>query len=876
MPDGGFRNESILLTKVGPPPVRSVIHRARLYERLDSGAMHKLTVISAPAGYGKTTLVSSWLSNRSLDYCWVNLDQLDSSVQRLATYLGVALDRLEQRDNTLGSNQWGAFLNALAARPRDTIVVLDDYHLAESAEINDIVMSLLNNLPPAAHLVIITRIDPTLRLAKLRGQAELVEIRESNLAFTLDECKAFLAEASELPLTIEQVESLWHTTEGWIAGLQMLASSLKDSTDPSSLIGGLGARQRHVREYLVEEVLTRLDPRTLEFLERCSILERLSADLCEAVTGFSDSRDVLSSIDRQNLFVSPLDDEGRWFRLHHLFSEVLLARLQDDHPDELPSLHRKASEWFDAHHHPLEAINHLVASGDVGASAELIDRHSEWLFKQGELMTAKRWINSLPVEVCVGHPLIMLLRAWTAILEGRPLGEIERDLDSIGSGTCEAWVLSVRSYLAGFQGKDHEALRLSRRAAQIAGEPDSFMNGFAKSRLAAARLASGKVSEAIDLMESAADESLETGNLLVAVVAIVHKGEALVQRGDLGVGEQAYQRALDLAAHQDGSRRWFAGWGLLGLGEVSRLRGDIEDALELFREGMKISSNWLDLHAFYTSLGFAHALLALGRETEALKALKSAEQLARRSATPLYYARLVDAHRALILLRCGRLQEARTRLKEPSSRGRPGADYSYVEALVSDLEILARARLAMLEGNVSRCIDLAGPVAFQAQGQERRLNALYADLLLVQAHWKAEEIDEATLILERALAYAAESAIVQPFVDEGPELARILYHVRTLGIDHPFLGKLLAAFPLEQQSTAAAETQPYSAEPMSTQEIKVLTLISQGMSNKEVAAKLNLSVRTVKWYASNIYVKLNVSSRTQAIAKARQLEILPG
>jgi LuxR family maltose regulon positive regulatory protein len=874
--ESGLAGESILYTKIGPPPVGSVVQRARLYERLDNGAARKLTIISAPPGYGKTTLVSSWLSERSLDCCWVNLDQLDRSAHRVATYLGAALDRLEQRDNPSGSNRWGAFLNALATRQRNTMVVLDDYQLAESAEVNDLVMLLVEHLPATAHLILTTRADPALRLAKLRGQAQLVEIRESDLAFTVDEIKAFIAKMGGIPLGTEQLQTLSQTTEGWIAGLQILAASLKDSADPSRLVEELIGRQRYLRDYLAEEVLARLDSVTLEFLERCSILERLCADLCDAVTARADSQELLFAIDRQNLFVSPLDKEHRWFRLHHLFAEVLTARLQDDHAEELPALHGRASEWFAANNYPAEAINHRVASGDAVASAELIDRHGEWLMKRGELMTAKRWINSLPKEVCARYPLIVLLRAWAEIMEGRPLEEIKQELDSIGgSEAYEAQMLSLRSYLAVLQGKNHEALRLSKQAARTPGEPDSFVGGFAKSRLAAARLACGKVNEAIDLLESAADESLQAGNLLVAVTALVHKAWALVRRGDLGGGEQSYQRAVDLAAQSEGRRRWFVGWALLGLGEISRLRGDIEGALELFREGMETSSNWNDLYAFSTSLGFLHALLARGQKGEALEALRTAEKLARKSATPLYFARLVEAHRTLVLLRCGRLQEIRTRWKAPAPRGRAETDGSYIEQLVSDLEALAWARLALLQGDARRCIALSLPVARAARDQERGVNALSADLLLVQAHWREAEIGKATAVLERALAFAADRGIVQPFADEGPEMARILYRARTLGVDNSFIGKLLAVFPLDQQSTAAAETQPHSVEPLTARELKVLTLVSQGLSNKEVAAKLYLGVRTVKWYVSNIYAKLDVSSRTQAMAKARRLGILP-
>ena len=236
MTNGGLGSESILQTKIVRPPVRNIVHRTRLYEQLDNGASRKLTIVSAPAGYGKTTLVASWLGERSLDCCWVNLGGLDSSAQRVAMYLEAALDRLEKRKGGTGSNRWVSFLNALTARQRQTIVVLDDYHLAESAEVNDLVMLLLEHLPPAAHLVIITRVDPGLRLAKLRGQAELVEVRQSDLALTVEEIRAFLTEANGVALTKEVVQSLSLVTEGWVAGLQILTSSFKGSADPSRLI----------------------------------------------------------------------------------------------------------------------------------------------------------------------------------------------------------------------------------------------------------------------------------------------------------------------------------------------------------------------------------------------------------------------------------------------------------------------------------------------------------------------------------------------------------------------------------------------------------------------------------------------------------------
>ena len=875
VPDNGFGDDPIIESSILRPPLKGVVHRPRLYARLDGGAARKLTVISAPAGYGKTTLVSAWLAQRLPDCCWVSLGPLDGSARRMTTYLEAALDRLEHRERSQESNRWVALLNSLAERQRDTVVVLDDYQLAASAEVNDLVMRLLESLPPRVHAVIITRTDPALHLSKLRGQGELVEIRESDLAFTLEECNAFLTAVSGTSLGNREKESLWHTTEGWIAGLQILASSLKDRADSPPFAGEPSGGRRHLRDYIVEEVLDSLDSTTLEFLERCSILERLSAGLCDAVTGRTDSREMLAEIDRRNLFISPLDEDCRWYRLHHFFAEVLLARFKNDHAEDLPAFHRKASDWFDNHQQPMEAIDHMVGSGDAGAAAQLIDRHANWLMKQGEVMAAKPWVDSLPPEVCANYPALVVLRAWAWLVDGRPLEEIQRQLNAIGDIEAhKVLVMSLRAYLLGLQGDPEQALALSEQALKMTGEQDLFVRGHARFRVAVARLASGYVSEAIALLETAADESVQAGNLPVAVAALDHKAWAMVERGELESGEEAFRRALDLATRRDGSRPGYAAWALIGLGETGRLRGDIDGALALFREGMETAANWLYLDNFYISLGYVHALLAQGRETEALEALESADQFARRAAVPFYFTRLVEAHRSLVMLRRGRLKDARAHLTEPSP-SRPGEYESQTEGLVADLEILARARLALMEGDARHCIDLALPLAHRARDQERRLHALHADLLLVQAYWQADEIDEAVSVLERGLSFAAGPGIVQPFVDEGPALARILSRARSLGLNLPFIGKLLAAFPVEQPSTAAAKTQHRTVEPLGAREVTVLTLLSQGLSNKEVAAEIHLSVRTVRWYASTIYAKLGVSSRTQAIAKARQLEILP-
>ena len=385
------------------------------------------------------------------------------------------------------------------------------------------------------------------------------------------------------------MQSLFLATEGWVAGLQILTSSLRDGADPSRLIGELGGRQRYLRDYLIEEVLARLDPPTLEFLERCSILEQLSADLCNAVTGRTDSREVLSAMDRQNLFVSPQDEEHRWFRLHHIFAEVLSARLQDDHAEELPVLHRKASEWFVAHNQPVEAINHRLASGDTDAAAELINVRAEWLMKQGELMVAKKWIGSLPEEICVRYPVIMFLRAWAGIENGRPLGRIERELDSIGGNRSVRGPGIVPAQL-------HRGTSRQRRAGSAAireGQPNRSTNGTCLSMGMRSSGWQWHGSPRGRPVRGSTCWSRRPKNLCRPGACWWRRRLSPIRRGPWSNAARSTAESrrisepLTLWSSPAAPAGGYVAWALIGLGEIDRLRGNIDGALELFREGME-------------------------------------------------------------------------------------------------------------------------------------------------------------------------------------------------------------------------------------------------------------------------------------------------
>lgn len=910
---------AIIATKITRPPQRNVIHRERLYRVLDRGTERKLTIVSAPAGYGKTTLVASWLVDRGLDHLWLSLDRLDESASQIIGYLDALLD-VPGPDERKSSANVAAILNRLADRDRDLVVVFDDYHLADTPEIRDILGIILERLPPKVHLVLIARAEPRLKLAKYRGQGELLELREQELRFTFEEADSFLGGLSRLKLRRTELESLVRTTEGWIAGLRMVAAALKDQEQPSLYIQNLSAKNRYLLDYLVEEVLSGLDEGTTEFLLRCSFLDRLQADLCRAVTGRADAQEVLEYLDRNNLFVIPLDDERCWYRLHHLFQDLLRSRLSEARPAELRGLRESAAAWFESRELYVDAIDQLVAAGLTDRAVALMEREAERLMLRGELKAVMRWVSVLPEEAGAGVPFFTFVRAWMALTAGRPTEEIERTMKDLEDGPHADLALCIKAYIAIVKGRGAEALAYSEAAVGSITEPSAFVTGIAALSAALARLGAGDDQEASAALERTAEDSIKSGNLLVAVMALSYRAKIHLDRGELPEAEALYQRAVDLAADEAGRRKWFAGTSLIGLAEVARLRGDASGAVGAYQEGEDILAGWLDFSAVEGELGLARALASLGEYDEAEEALDYADILARNFAATESDDRLVGAYRALLALRraedCARRMprsgtgEGASAARDEAPRGgadRPAATQESIPSRTSSgllaaerlqpdrsepasgrggepygtelraraLWILVAARRAMAAGDCAGCAAEAEAVAEGAAGRGYALLALEAELLELRALRRMERMDEVLDLLERVLAFMERSGIVQSAVDEGPELARILYEARTLGLKSPCIGTLLAAFPLEEGCIAAAALPAACADQrLGARELEVLALFERGLSNKEVAARLNISVRTVKWYSSTIYAKLEVKSRTQALAKARLLGVL--
>ena len=888
-------NECIIKTKILRPPLRGIIHRNRLYRDLDRGAECKVTLISAPAGYGKTTLMAAWIAETPRAYCWLSLDKFDDSAGRFLHYLKAALLEAGIIDASIGAEaNLPEIINQITVFDGDTFIVLDDYHLADSPEIHDITGQLIDRLPEDCHLIIVSRSDPLLRLAKLRGQGEITEIRAQDLQFTEKEVEVFLRSVLGDSFDKKEITALTRHTEGWIAGLQMIATSLRGSADVSFFIRKLTGHERMLTDYLIEEVFDQLQSDIQDFLLECSILDRFSAELCDAVRGGTDSAEYLDSIDRGNLFITALDEERRWYRLHYLFSEMLKHRISQKNPEKVSSLHSAAAGWFYSQGQFREAIDHTLAAEEYHNAISLLEKHCDWFLMKGEIKPVLGWVSLIPEALVDENPYIGAFHAWSALVSGQPIKLVMRKLEVLSRKRQESIVQCLHAYIAVVRGNASKALQLSRMARSSIPESHKFLKGFTLLTEALATPSPGSSLPDIESLEDAFESSLESGNLLVGVLALAYQGQVFLSRGNLSLAEERFQRAIGLAVEKDGKKIPISGAGLLGIGEVNRLRGNVDTAIQCFQDGIQAYGGWFEPASIEGYVGLAFSLFSKGCGEESERAIVEATRLARQFDATERDDRFVALQKLkLVMLNQAGTTSVDTVLSDniPTIR----ANQSCSDVQLTILETLVLARHKLHEGCPDECIELAAKAEKAALSADHQLLVLDTQLLLTRAYWRNDEPSRAFEILEKAIGFARPEGIIQPFVDEGEEMARILYEARaaarataratarasagatahTVESTTKFIGRLLAAFPLPNQSLVVADDDHTNGvDALSARELEVLSLLSEGLSNKEAAARLFVSVRTIKWHASNIYAKLNVASRTQALARAKQVGIL--
>jgi len=883
--------ENLLLSKLQIPVARSsLVTRPRLLARLNEGLNRKIILVSAPAGFGKSTLLADWLRSIPLPAAWLSLNEDDNDVARFLTYLVTALQLLDPSlDNTaldllqspqpeLKKAALTALLNQIERIQTESVLVLDDYHFLQEVDIHQAVDFLLTYLPPSLHLVISTRADPPLALARLRAQGTLLELRLKDLRFTEQEALAFLSREISPPLTEREVSLLTARTEGWISGLQLAAISLRGKEDPGGFIHSFSGSNRYILDYLLEEVLEHQPPEVQDFLLKTSILERLNGDLCDDLTGRKDSRQILADLEKANLFLIPLDEKREGYRYHKLFRDLLHHRLTLAMADQVPALHRKASRWLDDHGLLVQAIDHALEAGEYSTAVGLIEREAEHILMCGEVNSYQRWISRLPVGALKDNPNLAFYGAWAQMLKASDVEDVLLTAaDLKDSQTPMAGRLdTLRAFVFVSRGEFSLAGETSETALTRLPADDAYFRGMAFYILSLARMFRQDMLATLENLSDLSRREEFKHNPMLRVIALSQAARASVHLGDLSRARRLYEEALESARDRLGDWIPIAGEALMGLGDLLRELGELDQAGDLILEGIELTLQWRRGAAIEGYLHLSRVKQLQGDWSAANQVLERAIRMAEDYDVMTLDDRLAALWQARLWSFEGRLPELQEWIQRHQV-DRPIKPLKDSNGLILEHYLHARektvqARYLLLAGKPQKALSLAGELAaaFEELGWVDTLIEVY--LLETTAHLALGEKENARMSLEHALRLGTTGGFLGAFLEAGPVLEELLAGFS----DHPAYGTyaraLLQAFhPVESETETPR--QPL-LEPLSERELDVLGYLAGSLTTPEIAGEMVLSVNTVRTHIKNIYQKLGVHKRSAAVRRARVLDIL--
>ena len=890
------------------------VSRPRLIARIHS--QRTLTLVSAPAGFGKTTLLAEWVAAiPTRPVAWVSLDQSDNDPDVFWTYLIAALQSVQ---SGLGKRSLAllqspqpppiesvlmTLLNELTAVAEDFVLILDDYHAIATQAIHEGIGFLLGHLPPQMHLIIASRADPPLSLARLRSHGELTELRAIDLRFTPNEAAAFLNQVMGLEISAAEVSALEKRTEGWIAGLQLAALSLQGREDIPNFVAAFSGDDRYIVDYLLEEVLQRQPERVRHFLLQTAILERLSGALCDAVTDQTDSQGMLATLERGNLFIIPLDNKRQWYRYHHLFADVLQAHALMEWPERLPSLHGRASEWYEQHDLFAEAIRHALAAQDFERAASLIERIWPTMRRRQRETTVLGWITSLPDALIRNRPVLSVAYALVLLNDGQldaveaRLQDAERCLeaavdlqeplavvvtDDAQLRSLPASIANARAYRAAALRDVSSTVTYAQQALELLPEDEEYERGTTAALLGLAYWTSGRpeagyrsfaeglaIFKQMDLAQIAiggttilAQMSMAQGRLHRAIDICEQSLQLAKEQGDpVRAGTPELYLALSEAHYEQGDR--LAASQLLLSGETLRQQASLSGAKYL----------WWVVQARLTA--------AEGDLETALDQLHEAERLHSRAPIPVPNVRPIAALRTQLWVRQGRLTEALSWVRDRNLSGEDELSYLHEYEHL----ILARVLIAQYERDgtdelIHQAIELLTRLLAAAEAEERTGSSIEVLVVQALAYEAKGALAGAIASLERALILAEPEGYVRIFADCGPPMARLLKEAMTRGITPAYTQQLLVALETWGQQPKAPSPPPHSLthspliEPLSQRELEVLRLLNTELSGPEIARELVVALSTVRTHTKRIYSKLNVTNRRAAVKRAVELELI--
>jgi LuxR family maltose regulon positive regulatory protein len=901
------QRDRLLATKLHQPRPRSrLVSRSHLVERLQHGVERALTLVSAPAGFGKTTLLAQWLVQSSMPVAWLSLEAEDNDPTRFLSYLIAALQTLDAQLGTtalalLHTPQppppeavLAVLTNDLVERGGgDVALVLDDYHFITADPILRGMTFLLEHLPPHLHLILATRADPPLLpLARLRAQGQLCEIRATDLRFGAAEASAFLQDVMGLDLEASAITTLESRTEGWIAGLQLAALSLQGRADVSRFLSDFTGSHRFVLDYLSEEVLAWQSASVQTFLLHTSFLERLSGPLCDAVTEQEGSQAMLEALDKANLFVVALDDERSWYRYHHLFAYVLRRHLQQREPTLVPALHRRASAWYEQHELPAEAVQHALAVPDFERAARLIEPIALSVAYQGQIDTMLGWLKALPEALvrarpflCVSYARLLMFTNQLETVE-ELLQQAERriqELPAEQSQTLQGWVLSTRIVIDGLSGDLPHAVSLGHRALELLPESEVIARVGAIIAASHAYWVHGDVTVAAEREVVTAHTLIRVWDApLVTVRSSTLLARLYIMQGRLRQAAATYAQVEQVVPEPAVLQSMFTSlFYYFALGDLLREWNELDAAERHLSQGMALVNKAQLVEAYVAALGYtalARLQQARGNTRDALASLEALERLAQQRHFAPYLITQEAAVRAQIELAQGNLAAA---IDWANSSGLSTEDDDLAYPREGAYLALARVRIAQareeraapLLQDVLRLLDRLR----ESAEAKARLGSVLEILVLRALALEAQGDRTAALsTLEHALVLAVSEGYIRLFVDEGAPMRALLRHAHARSRVPGYVATLLRAFGEQDVSDLPPAPLRPSAllEPFTEREREVLRLLLEGASNREIARHLVISVNTVKKHVYNICGKLGVQSRAQAIVRARTLTLL--